>query len=43
MGEFANNELSVEIKQNVRDKDVYVLQSGCGSDGTSGSFDLSPR
>lgn len=34
MGEFANNELSVEIKQNVRDKDVYVLQSGCGSINT---------
>lgn len=30
LGEFSNNETSVEIKQNVRDQDVFVIQSGCG-------------
>lgn len=31
LGEFSNKETSVEIKHNVRDKDVFILQSGCGN------------
>jgi len=31
LGEFSNKETSVEIGQNVRDKDVFVIQSGCGN------------
>ncbi|KAI8379275.1 phosphoribosyltransferase-like protein [Radiomyces spectabilis] len=27
---FSNNETSVEIKESVRDHDVYIIQSGCG-------------
>jgi len=30
LGEFSNKELSVEIQQNVREQDVFVIQSGCG-------------
>ena len=30
LGEFSNKETSVEVRQNVRDKDVFVIQSGCG-------------
>ncbi|CAK9438332.1 uncharacterized protein LODBEIA_P25560 [Lodderomyces beijingensis] len=27
---FANGEISIEIKNSVREKDVYIVQSGCG-------------
>jgi len=30
LGFFSNNETKVEIKQNVRNKDVFIIQSGCG-------------
>lgn len=28
---FSNGETSITIKESVREKDVYVIQSGCGS------------
>lgn len=31
LGKFSNGETSVEVKQNVRGKDVFVIQSGCGA------------
>ncbi|KAI8341945.1 phosphoribosyltransferase-like protein [Chlamydoabsidia padenii] len=30
LGKFSNNETSVEIKESVREQDVYIIQSGCG-------------
>ncbi|KAI9306059.1 phosphoribosyltransferase-like protein [Cunninghamella echinulata] len=31
LGKFSNGETSVEIKQSVRERDVYIIQSGCGN------------
>jgi ribose-phosphate pyrophosphokinase len=31
LGKFSNQETFVEIKQSVRDHDVFIFQSGCGS------------
>ncbi|KAI8993648.1 phosphoribosyltransferase-like protein [Pilobolus umbonatus] len=31
LGKFSNNEISVEMKESVREKDVYIIQSACGS------------
>ncbi|KAI8094847.1 phosphoribosyltransferase-like protein [Gilbertella persicaria] len=31
LGKFSNNETSVEMKESVRGKDVYIIQSACGS------------
>lgn len=30
MGKFANGETSIRVRSSVREKDVYVIQSGCG-------------
>ncbi|SAM06971.1 hypothetical protein [Absidia glauca] len=30
LGKFSNHETSVEIKESVREQDVYIIQSGCG-------------
>eukprot|EP00128_Syssomonas_multiformis_P000111 Colp12_sorted_trinity150504_noHs@8045 len=30
LSKFANQETSVEIKESVREEDVYIIQSGCG-------------
>lgn len=30
LGKFSNGETSINIEESVRDKDVYVVQSGCG-------------
>ncbi|ORX61680.1 phosphoribosyl pyrophosphokinase [Hesseltinella vesiculosa] len=31
LGKFSNKETSVEIKESVRERDVYIIQSGCGN------------
>ncbi|CAO3640008.1 unnamed protein product [Cunninghamella blakesleeana] len=31
LGKFSNGETSVEIQQLVRERDVYIIQSGCGN------------
>lgn len=31
LSKFSNNETSVEMKESVRGKDVYIIQSACGS------------
>ncbi|ORZ22266.1 phosphoribosyltransferase-like protein [Absidia repens] len=31
LGKFSNHETSVEIKESVRERDVYIIQSGCGN------------
>ena len=30
LGKFSNGETSINIEESVREKDVYVIQSGCG-------------
>lgn len=30
LGKFSNGETSISVKESVREKDVYVIQSGCG-------------
>ena len=37
IGKFANGETRVDIKESVRNKDVYIIQSGYGSQGTNDS------
>lgn len=27
---FSNGEISIEVKNSVREKDVFIIQSGCG-------------
>ncbi|CAO3698003.1 unnamed protein product [Rhizopus microsporus] len=31
LGKFSNNETSVEVKESVRQQDVYIIQSACGN------------
>ncbi|KAI8065636.1 phosphoribosyltransferase-like protein [Gongronella butleri] len=31
LGKFSNKETQVEIKESVRERDVYIIQSGCGN------------
>lgn len=30
LGKFSNGEISISVRESVREKDVYVIQSGCG-------------
>ena len=30
LGKFSNGETSIALRESVREKDVYIIQSGCG-------------